>query len=848
VNGKWKPEYKAPYYSSKPIAERELPMQDHITYPYLTISDFLEPFIIRLPYPVNKDRYFNGNFQGDKYGYILPLKKEIFQYFSIEQFKGINNDGKKFFELKSQAGNAVEAVLRIPVKKNKYVVFSRIYTLDQNLDGDSLIFEKENRGAIVQYNCGVVIYPFLKTGKDDKADYRVVIIDCDYLDIRAKYNQYHIATYKVTDTKPPEKIIEPASNTRQRSNKKEGSLASSIYHIVNKEFDIVEILPNNLVKGLLVPNMKTYPEGKAKFVFAVDFGTTNTHIEYKIGDSGEPKPFDINEKDMQVGSLLTNNEETKKILNIAADMGAGEGILKLLDLMPIEFIPEKIGSPAEYKFPTRTVINESNFPKQGDARTFADFNIPFNYQKSYIPSGYEVTPNLKWADYKNSDIDKTRLNAFIEKLVMLMKNKVIINGGNLEATEIRWFYPSAMAKTRRDALEKAWHTFAKLHFITNPEHEPNVTKLSESIAPFYYMKKKQSISASHDPVACIDIGGGTTDIVIYKNNNPEHLTSFKFAIDTIFGDGYGGSISRNGFINKYRPLVTNILESNAYFAELLGILNDATSSTEIISFLFSLENQRAFKENNFKFSFSEKLREDEDAKVIFIFFYASIIYHLAKLMKAIGIDEPTYIAFSGTGSKILNIIDINIKLNNLKDYTNLIFSDVYKRKVDKIKLYQSQEPKEITCKGGLYCEKIPASIENIKTVLLGDKSQTLIKGGDLDVDFANNTVDNTSNYSILDQKPEILKSVGEEVDEFITKFFQWHQISDYNSLFSANTTHFESVKRLMRENIMGNLKDGLDQKKIEKNSDDKKIDEPLFFYPIAGSIHYLVENIYDYNP
>ncbi len=57
-----------------------------IQYPYLTVSDFLEPYLIRLVYPINKDKFFDGNVNtevgDDSKGFLLPLKKRFFDYFT----------------------------------------------------------------------------------------------------------------------------------------------------------------------------------------------------------------------------------------------------------------------------------------------------------------------------------------------------------------------------------------------------------------------------------------------------------------------------------------------------------------------------------------------------------------------------------------------------------------------------------------------------------------------------------------------------------------------------------------------------------------------------------------------
>ena len=835
VDGKWKAEYRAPYTDSRPLESRTLPHQEHIKYPYLTVSDLLEPYIMRIPYPVNKEKYFNGNFNEKSYGYALPLKKEIFQYFSIKDVMGILPDGKNFFELIKQAGDSVEAVIRLPIQKGKYIKFSRMYYLNQHQDQIQQPEVEENKGVIVEYLFGFAIYPFLKTGSDNSAEYRAILIDSDTLDARTKTNKYEMAFYKESaTTSDKDKIDEPAVKTRIRSDKNAGNLATSIYQVLNKEFDIVEIRPNAYSKGMLIPLMKTFGNGPDKFTFAIDFGTTNTHIEYKVNEE-EPQPFEIGETDMQIGSLLNNDTETMELLKRAQSM-FGFGISMLTDLTPKEFMPDKIGRNYDYRFPMRTVIGEDNkLTKNTPTYTLADFNIPFVYEKSVMPPNSKNTTNLKWTNFSHTDIDKKRVQAYIEKLAILIRNKVLMNNGSLEDTRIIWFYPSSMTETRRDTLEATWKEFAQKYISKTIKP----LKLSESIAPFYYLKERANILAYDRPVASIDIGGGTTDIVIYINNVPVHLTSFRFASNAILGDGYGGSMAGNSYIKKYKPIIDDLLKSDVNVNDLREVMKQVegkNSTSELITYFYSLENHTAIKNNNLELSFSKLLKGDEQSKIIFLFFYASIAYHLAKMMKALKLEAPRYIAFSGTGSKVVNIIDSNTELKNLTAYTNVIFSDVYGEAINSIELMQSPEPKEITCKGGLFCKEVPDDIENIKTVLIGDIENTIL----------NASADTNIKYKGLNENTELLSSVKKEVELFIDKFFSWHNKFNYYNKFGASPREFDSIKIKMKEDLLNYLKAGVGEKLKEVNDNlNSSLEEPLFFYPLIGILNKISQNIYN---
>ena len=86
VNGKWAATYKADYFDAQQdISKRALP-NDGSVYPYLTISDFLEDTIIKVPYMLNDKKFFDGNIQDGtkKTSYLLPIKPLYFKYFPIK--------------------------------------------------------------------------------------------------------------------------------------------------------------------------------------------------------------------------------------------------------------------------------------------------------------------------------------------------------------------------------------------------------------------------------------------------------------------------------------------------------------------------------------------------------------------------------------------------------------------------------------------------------------------------------------------------------------------------------------------------------------------------------------------
>jgi hypothetical protein len=99
------------------------------------------------------------------------------------------------------------------------------------------------------------------------------------------------------------------------------------------------------------------------------------------------------------------------------------------------------------------------------------------------------------------------------------------------------------------------------------------------------------------------------------------------------------------------------------------------------------------------------LKTDNEQKLELVLFYAAIIYHAAQIMKAKNLGLPRHLAFSGNGSRIVNIVgDKDI----LAAFSKSIFEKVYSQRYhtkgcpDNLEIIQdAPNPKEITCKGGI---------------------------------------------------------------------------------------------------------------------------------------------------
>jgi len=814
VSEPWNNDQEVPYHVAEPLEQRTLPGQV-IKYPYLTVSDFLEPYLVKLVYPINRQKYFDGHWAGREQdsGYVLPIKPFYFQFFDLADLQGTVAGGKNTIDMEPLAAGGVRVTLRIPVKQG-FVTFERIYTPGVTEGEVPPPDESRNKGVIVEHQFGVTLYPFIKTGnKVENTHYRVQLIDRD-VSPHTRYHQYELQFYRNSATQPIDHQAE-----KQRSDKRADDRASTQYYVLQQEFDYMQ-LRTGVAQGIVVPKFPAYSGGNDTYTFAIDFGTTNTHIEYKVGN-GNPRPFDITEEDVQIATL-----HDPAFAQANPDFG-GSGATLIRDLIPQEFLPRYIGQQFEFRFPQRTVIGESHNLNLGTSTyVLSDFNIPFVYEKYPIQKNTRVTTELKWSNYTRNQEDKRRVEAFFENLLFLIRSKVLLNNGDLKKTKLIWFYPSSMLPNRRNSLEATWRDL--FHRYITSERDPQ--KLSESIAPFYFYKERLGKSAADKPSVGIDIGGGTTDIVIFQNNQPTVLTSFRFAANAIFGDGFHGSAAINGFVRRYAEEIGRLLQENKQ-NELLRVYNaivEEQRSQDIIAFFFSLEENKHIKEQNIPVSFHNLLKEDEDFKIVFLVFYTAIIFHLAKLMQAKGLEMPRHILFSGRGSKVVNIVDPSPNLNSLSSLTRLVFKHVYEAEANSIELEQYAEPKEITCKGGLLSD-VDVEIDEIKTVLLGTGNGVLVP--EQPVKYPEVTDDT-------------LQQVLGEVDEFMKLLFTIHNEYNFTHHFGVNPSHLSNYRQMLQEDLMEYLKSGQQLKLKElAGNQDVNVEETFFFYPLTGALNRLAFKI-----
>lgn len=786
IQDNWEKQYHAPYFDRSSISERILPHTSD-KYPYLTIGDFLEPSIVSMPFELT-DSFFDGNIKDKKQTFLLPLTSLFFEFFTVEELMNTMQDGTPMIEMRPIAGGSVVVTLCIPIKGNRYIKYEREYFKNNQPD------ETNNHGGVVDRKFGLGVMPLVEFTSSAKPYYRVAFFS------NSKQRRLTFAGDSSCDVKSHVTRRDPAVNCSIES------------YVLESTFNRIYVETDS-VRNVIIPKFVKMSNA-TQFTFAVDFGTTNTHIEYATDGSNISHPFDIARAEQQMHRMHKN-------------YGGHSDIQYAFEHA---FIPDTIADGDDYSFPIRTAFAEwVNIDYKRQTNSLADGNIPFRYEKAAIPPYNKVKTDIKWT---NKDTDRVRL--YLDNIFFLMRNKVLMNGGNLASTRIIWFYPVSMTKARCDTYSTIWADLYTKYF--GGDVSANLIKMSESVAPYHYYKSQRGLKSN---AVTIDIGGGTTDVYVVEENTPKMLSSFRFAANSIFGDGYNFASETNGFVNAFKGDVLNILNSNEGMADIKAAfetIQNRYNSNDVIAFFFSLSMNKTIRDKNVPIDFLSMLSSNDKYKYVFIVFYGAILYYVANMMKAKGIALPQTLAFSGNGSKTLNVLSPNT--DTIAKFASLIFEKVYGEKYsDKntsLDIIFDAQPKLATCKGGIAHRNNLTfeDIENIKVSLLGTNETTFAEG-----------------YLYKQIQKDEINLVANHVAQFIEFIFA---INSENKNFFVNNLAADAglvrkVKDICNSDLVEYTKQGLEKKYEELNSwgadGETEIEETLFFYPIVAMLSNLARQI-----
>lgn len=769
----WDEKTQTPYKNTDSPDKSKLPVQQD-PYFWLSVGNFFEDKIIELPYPIDNSKFRTC---GSK-KHLLPLSATFFRYFKAEKVS-------KLLTIKERSGGNVDVELKIPVKGGEITFKKQYSAADKNIE---------------LLDVHMAIFPFLKS-KEFEITHNIGLLD-DRLDKSAEL------TMSCFKNGQQLQILSPITR-----NPGTGGELISKYYKVNNQPNTFGITSNS-TNGFVVPIMNDV-SGTAKVNFAIDFGTTNTHIEYQYGDN-DSIPLD-NTPNFPLWQSLINRNTT----------GIDPLYFENENTFEQEILPFAFSNNNGLNFPLRSaLVHNKDIDFKNKVDIIRQVNNYLLLEKRSVPKYLELNTQLKWSNYADT-IDENKVESYLEFLTTIAFYKTLQLGGNPANSTITWFYPVSMDEGELGVFFKLWKDVYKRVF--NQTSDKGIKGIPESIAPYlYYKSSVEGLSLS------IDVGGGSSDIAVFDEDDKKAklISSFKFAGNAIFGDGYPSNeyqnnSDRNGFVKTFQNAGMDAVKNDEQKESILkNILNERKNSADFSSYLFALE-----QEESSNFSYTRLLEKNKKMKLSMLVFYGAIAYYSANLLKKAGIGIPKYVLLSGTASKSASIIDTSEKLSNLSSMFQFIFESVYQTKAkESLRIKLSSIPKEVTCKGALKAS-IDDSIKESPIKFWIGGTQDNSWGGVLDRD---KDVQNTPRYGDLN---EIQKN---EIEESIKKYYsildEYIQTIRIESKYIIEPAAYTTFKGLRDDGIKDFLMRGI---KAYYKKNDTKIEESLFFYPLIGILNKL---------
>lgn len=782
----------------EPLDSRILPGGQNIRYPYLTDTDFLQEKIIKVGYKVDTDNFMTFGIQTAGNGdYLLPLRKEIFEYFKPSDFVDDSVHGLSI-KLEELDKETVKVHLTIPVqfKDRPYIELVHTYYKDD-------IVELKNYPNV--FSIGV--FPSYRIlGNAVPNIYSVLVLDAK--------KQVTTRYYALKDGK-----VEVVADVVSKSRLTNGGR----YDELKQTFDICEVETNG-AKALLLPNFKeiTPADGGGDTVVGIDFGTTNTYICFSTDGGGDPKSLEITRDDMQV--LMLNKINLDKG-NFGDDYRNSMYMMSpYITSLDREFVPLLLGDQSNVAYPFRTVTCETFDPQNGfdkiaNPQLFADINIGFNFLKELVDLPKEkYNTNIKWdIEEGNTNepltVKQNRVRAFCYQNAWMIKNKLMLLQDPRTSFTVFITFPYTMKRTVRNEIAGYWEeAFDKIMGRGNVVIE----RVTESIAPYYSIISNDGNFT--DNALNIDIGGGTTDMLFADVENKKFFyTSSKFAGDDIWGDGkhlVNNNQKDNGFVKDFETKLAShsLLVSDDRSKGYEQYKSLVKKSADLMSYIFRYEDE---------FKYTGYIRQSKDKLMpVLCVHLGAILYHVAQVLTERHITIPSTIKFSGMGAKYIHIISDNE--SDVQDIVKMLLSAFMESlSGDKCKMPRNfkvsfqNNAKEVTAQGAMLLNH--NSLQNIRDY---DKEPLCVFGIDKEIG------DELEYDDVPKYKNDVLKSYDKFLDAFvrdkkITRFFK----EEFGIIFTD-----ELVNKLENE-----ASQSFDL--MSRNTNADYVSETMFFWPLKNGLY-----------
>lgn len=305
---------------------------------------------------------------------------------------------------------------------------------------------------------------------------------------------------------------------------------------------------------LLDPPQKIKTRDSAKWRVGVDFGTTSTLVY--IHDERTAREITFGDRLRQI---IRSEGAAREIEATLRFIPAQEQRLPLNSFYEIFDDPEFDSKPLLLGHIMYINDHRSSLGSSENGREDAQKQFPIVYT------------DLKWS-YKK--LDKVLAKQFIEQIVLQVRAEVAAHG----VSNIEWVYstPSSFSRSQERYIARVWKEIVGV--------QPD--RRTESLATAVYFRKEHGASTNRGAL-CIDIGGTSTDIAIWQNNEVKAQFSLKLASRDIFVKSIVNSVYQDEFkkiltlVKLSQELVEVALISNLRDKDIYSRLLKSGDSDEV---------------------------------------------------------------------------------------------------------------------------------------------------------------------------------------------------------------------------------------------------------------------------
>lgn len=700
------------------IASRRLPKngadsshESSVKYPWVSNCDFFYDNLFDLGYEVNTEKFYAPSFiengKQKPFTFLLPIKRTWFSYFTLA-------DLKKCLKITRWTEDSITFELAVPLVSNKgRILLTREYKMSANAD---------YKWVRMRMPVDLGIFPFYKIENSKDA------LNPDPHDCTR--NEYSIYLYDSAGNARNERSV-PSLNflnveadsirtlvadTKVRTSNVAGK--STVYNIrydVNRQgdaaltrFDVIEFinLDTQSDGATIIPEFKkvqSISDTDRPGIFAIDFGTSNTHISYWDYEKRCARPFEITPEEQQMVLLNKPIADANKVIQYR--LPAAFGRASHLNEFLREFVPQIIGNTTLEKgvaYPVKTAFLDN--PRTiDDNKLFISGNIGYDVDSEDVALTQEFNykTNLKWALQENRDDAhaKIRVELYCQQTLWMIKNLMVLRGYSNKNVKIKYFYPESMIEDDKHMFKYAWDKAKQIVFENCGFSCEDIEPEPEAIVPFYSLLKQNGDLYSYNSVN-VDIGGGTTDIFFFDRgmntgNEQGFDTSVFFAANDLWGVSFPTG-QHNGFV-EYMESQVDRITGHDDLKRLYRNFNEKDNKASLASFFFKHEG----------FDFGNKIKNRSEFRYVLFLHYSSIIYYIKDMIDSIrkkdpNVAFPRVLTFTGKGSEYIKLLTPEERSITL--LTKCLFAafGVPPEELMNFRVQYPSNPKTLTADGGVY--------------------------------------------------------------------------------------------------------------------------------------------------